>query len=683
MCVRERPLHPQELEAGVKECLAYDAATMQVMLQAVSTLTMMHLHGQAVKCFGFPSFCDQRATSRGIFQKHVAKLVTKVFDGFNATVLAYGQTGSGKTHTLSGGYVGGAEGAGEWDPGVLDLCAQKIFEMASDLTLGSADRLKIEVSGLELYNEELRDLACPGTESADIRIREVKGRNGNSTMVSGLVMEEVTTAEALSGFLRRAAEGRTTRSTKLNATSSRSHAIYTIYITQQRDANLNGIMRTPSHVKRTDIITSKLHLVDLAGSERVKRSGVTGQRLKETSSINTCLLALGNVICALSDSPHAPKHIPYRHNKLTRILQNALGGNSCTTLIACVSPAETDFEETMNTLKYAQRASKIKNTPVFNIIHKVESEMLHAPNGAMSYEALLDAFSDRLQATKENKPAAPNSARKRATDYDKTRRQNLGAQAPGARTRKALDFGERAPAAEGEAAAAAAGAAAAGAEAAPSAGEGGDGGGRGGGGSPTTPFRVTVQFAGVEDRVGIAAARSNEDYREIAKLLGTNSEIRRDHMSYLLARGARDGGALGCLMCTHGTTMISSCIFPYDEPEAVRGFGLAERTELWGLQIPSAEGGLDRLELSLGLLYAHATYALERGLKCGFCVPRPKLLAKWQEAGVPMRTVPGKLTLIYPMDAHDFTYYKSSTVAYFIVDEMFRALRALRAMDLE
>ena len=150
-----------------------------------------------------------------------------------------------------------------------------------------------------------------------------------------------------------------------------------------------------------------------------------------------------------------------------------------------------------------------------------------------------------------------------------------------------------------------------------------------------------------------------------------------------LARGARDGGALGCLMCTHGTTMISSCIFAYDEPEAVRGFGLAERTELWGLQIPSAEGGLDRLELSLGLLYAHAAYALERGLKCGFCVPRPKLLAKWQEAGVPMRTVPGKLTLIYPMDAHDFTYYKSSTVAYFVVDEMFRALRALRAMDLE
>lgn len=163
--------------------------------------------------------------------------------------------------------------------------------------------------------------------------------------------------------LQQGALARTTASTQMNAQSSRSHAIFTILIKRQR-----RITTDESGLPDDDLetLTAKFHFVDLAGSERLKRTGATGERAKEGISINSGLLSLGNVISALGDVSKKATHIPYRDSKLTRLLQDSLGGNSQTLMIACVSPSDRDFMETLNTLKYANRARNITNKIVVN-----------------------------------------------------------------------------------------------------------------------------------------------------------------------------------------------------------------------------------------------------------------------------------------------------------------------------
>lgn len=163
--------------------------------------------------------------------------------------------------------------------------------------------------------------------------------------------------------LQQGALARTTASTQMNAQSSRSHAIFTILIKRQR-----RITSEESGLPEDDLetLTAKFHFVDLAGSERLKRTGATGERAKEGISINSGLLSLGNVISALGDISKKATHIPYRDSKLTRLLQDSLGGNSQTLMIACVSPSDRDFMETLNTLKYANRARNITNKIVVN-----------------------------------------------------------------------------------------------------------------------------------------------------------------------------------------------------------------------------------------------------------------------------------------------------------------------------
>lgn len=155
-------------------------------------------------------------------------------------------------------------------------------------------------------------------------------------------------------YLQQGALARTTASTQMNAQSSRSHALFTILIRRQRviTSNESDVLET---------LTSKFHFVDLAGSERLKRTGATGDRARESISINYGLLSLGNVISALGDPTKKAIHVPYRDTKLTRLLQDCLGGNSQTLMIACISPSDCDFMETLNTLKYANRARNIRN----------------------------------------------------------------------------------------------------------------------------------------------------------------------------------------------------------------------------------------------------------------------------------------------------------------------------------
>lgn len=184
-------------------------------------------------------------------------------------------------------------------------------------------------------------------------------------------MRPVTSVEEALQCLRLGALSRTTASTQMNSQSSRSHAIFTLHIKQQRLVTVENDL-TDSKEENIDpsnefeTLTAKFHFVDLAGSERLKRTGATGERAKEGISINCGLLALGNVISALGDVSKRALHVPYRDSKLTRLLQDSLGGNSQTVMIACISPSDRDFMETLNTLKYANRARNIKNRIMIN-----------------------------------------------------------------------------------------------------------------------------------------------------------------------------------------------------------------------------------------------------------------------------------------------------------------------------
>ncbi|KAK7079815.1 Kinesin-like protein kif21b, partial [Halocaridina rubra] len=201
-----------------------------------------------------------------------------------------------------------------------------------------------------------------GVAKGGVRIHE---DSGGGIYVTGISTRNVTTTEETMQCLRAGALSRTTGSTNMNTQSSRSHAIFTLLVKQQRLSPLQD-PDNPEEVPEFETLTAKFHFVDLAGSERLKRTGATGARAREGISINCGLLALGNVISALGDVSKKASHVPYRDSKLTRLLQDSLGGNSRTLMIACVSPSDTDFMETLNTLKYANRARNIKNKVTVN-----------------------------------------------------------------------------------------------------------------------------------------------------------------------------------------------------------------------------------------------------------------------------------------------------------------------------
>ena len=218
---------------------------------------------------------------------------------------------------------------------------------------------------LEVHNEEVRDLLHPDVTTKKISVRE---RADGAIVVSGIRECEARTSSEMVRLLENGAVSRTTGGTKMNEQSSRSHAIFTVILEQRH------LTREARRRHRGAFSSAKFHLVDLAGSERNKRTGASGRRFKESININSGLLALGNVINAIADDQERRKqdlgprhlHVPYRDSKLTRLLQDSLGGNSRTCMIACISPADANLEETLNTLKYAARARNIRNKPVVN-----------------------------------------------------------------------------------------------------------------------------------------------------------------------------------------------------------------------------------------------------------------------------------------------------------------------------
>ncbi|EFJ10856.1 hypothetical protein SELMODRAFT_127100 [Selaginella moellendorffii] len=357
VAVHIRPLILQERIQGCKECVSPVPNEPQVQLGS-HVFTFDHVYGSAASP---PSH---------IFEECVAPLVDGLFHGYNATVLAYGQasTGSGKTYTMGTG--GNAEG-------IIRRVMETLFRKIEKLK-DKAD-FQLRVSFIEILKEEIHDLLDTNPSQAvkqepfvgvfgvkpcspgkpPILIRETTG--GGITL-SSVTEIDVTNLHEMSSCLEQGSAFRATGSTNMNTHSSRSHAIFTITMEQRRRPD--PLVGSPED----DYLSAKLHLVDLAGSERAKRTGTDGLRFKEGVHINKGLLALGNVISALGDDKKRKEggHVPYRDSKLTRLLQDSLGGNSRTVMIACVSPADSNAEETLNTLKYANRARNIQNKPTVN-----------------------------------------------------------------------------------------------------------------------------------------------------------------------------------------------------------------------------------------------------------------------------------------------------------------------------
>ncbi|CAK4639919.1 unnamed protein product [Aphanomyces euteiches] len=306
------------------------------------------------KKFTFDASFGPDSLQMDVYQQAARDIVDSVVDGFNGTIFAYGQTGAGKSHTMEG-YN---------DPpelrGIIPNSFKHIFDK-----IGSIEKSQFMVyaSYLEIYNEEIRDLLA-----ADPQNRlELKENMDTGVYVKDLISRQVTGVAEIDavmqhGMLNQASsltpcvgkKNRSVGATLMNQTSSRSHSMFIITV-EAASTGVDG---------KEHICVGKLNLVDLAGSERQAKTGATGDRMKEATKINLSLSALGNVISALVDGKS--QHIPYRDSKLTRLLQDSLGGNAKTVMIANCGPADYNYNETLSTLRYANRAKNIKNKPKIN-----------------------------------------------------------------------------------------------------------------------------------------------------------------------------------------------------------------------------------------------------------------------------------------------------------------------------
>ncbi|KAM0724599.1 Kinesin-like protein KIF18A [Formica fusca] len=284
--------------------------------------------------FIFDRIFSTTSTNTNVFEGSTKNLITSLLDGYNCSVFAYGATGAGKTHTM----LGNKEDLG--------ITYRTVAELFSEIEKQSKHReFHLGVSYLEIYNENVQDLLH---KSGQLHLRE-DGRCG--VVVAGLEPVAIQSAEELLLLLAEGNKNRTQHPTDANKESSRSHAVFQVYI--------KIINKLDSQVQRV-----KLSMIDLAGSERASATGCKGVRFKEGANINKSLLALGNCINNLADGI---KHIPYRDSKLTRLLKDSLGGNCHTVMIANIGPSSLTYEDTYNTLRYANRAKKIKSYAKKNV----------------------------------------------------------------------------------------------------------------------------------------------------------------------------------------------------------------------------------------------------------------------------------------------------------------------------
>ncbi|XP_067680722.1 kinesin-like protein KIF28P isoform X1 [Haliotis asinina] len=356
VAVRVRPFNQREKSAGSK-CI--------VSMNGKTTHLKNPVNGE-VKSFSFDhsywshdSFKEDEegvyerestessyADQRRVFEDLGQGVLDNAWQGYNAALFAYGQTGSGKSYSMIGYNA---------NKGIVPITCGELFKAIDD-NKDTDKQLRVSFSMLEIYNEQVRDLLAKGKQqTGGLKVRQ---NQKFGFYVEGLKKVPVKNYKQIENLMEQGTYNRTTASTNMNATSSRSHMVITIKF-EQVFPNAMGQSTTKS---------SEINLVDLAGSERANSTGATGDRLKEGSAINQSLSSLGNVISALADQAMGKKKVmvPYRDSVLTKLLQSALGGNSRTIMIAALSPADINYDETLSTLRYADRAKKIQNKAVVN-----------------------------------------------------------------------------------------------------------------------------------------------------------------------------------------------------------------------------------------------------------------------------------------------------------------------------
>ncbi|XP_072182221.1 kinesin-II 95 kDa subunit-like [Diadema setosum] len=334
--IRCRPLNDKEKGQGFERVVEMDTKR-----GVVEVRNPKGTPGEPKKSFTFDTVYDWNSKQRDLYDETFRPLVESVLQGFNGTIFAYGQTGTGKTFTMEGVRS---------NPELRGVIPNSFEHIFTHISRTQNQQYLVRASYLEIYQEEIRDLlAKDQTKRLDLKERPDTG-----VYVKDLSSFVTKSVKEIEHVMTVGNNNRSVGATNMNEQSSRSHAIFIITI-ECSELGPDG----ENHIR-----VGKLNLVDLAGSERQNKTGATGERLKEATKINLSLAALGNVISALVDGKSS--HIPYRDSKLTRLLQDSLGGNARTVMVANLGPASYNFDETITTLRYANRAKNIKNKPKIN-----------------------------------------------------------------------------------------------------------------------------------------------------------------------------------------------------------------------------------------------------------------------------------------------------------------------------
>ena len=330
--VRCRPLGNKEMEEQ-RECI------VNVDMNACFIQVYNPQNIKEIKSFTFDHTYDWRATQELIFNQTALPILESIMEGYNGTIFAYGQTGTGKTYTMEGN-------DNEKDKGIIPRSIDWIFNNIKNYP---AQQFLVRVSFVEIYNEEVRDLLSK-VKRQKLNVRE----KDKVFYVENVTVIQAENSKMTLDIMKSGRVNRATGATKMNPGSSRSHSIFSITVESS----------TTDEAGEAHYKVGKLNLVDLAGSERQSKTESTGERFVEATKINLSLTCLGSVINKLVSGKQ--QYIPYRDSKLTMLLQDSLGGNTKTVMIANVGPADYNYDETLNTLWYASRAKKIKNKPRIN-----------------------------------------------------------------------------------------------------------------------------------------------------------------------------------------------------------------------------------------------------------------------------------------------------------------------------
>ncbi|ESO98169.1 hypothetical protein LOTGIDRAFT_226662 [Lottia gigantea] len=333
--VRCRPMNDAETKAKHERVVEMDVN------KGVISVNNANHPGDPPKSFTFDSVYDWNSKQRDLYDETFHDLVESVLQGFNGTIFAYGQTGTGKTFTMQGI---------KEDPVMRGVIPNSFEQIFSHISRSQNQQYLVRASYLEIYQEDIRDLL---SKDQSKRL-ELKERPDTGVYVKDLSSFVTKSVKEIEHVMHVGNQNRSVGATNMNEHSSRSHAIFIVTVECSELGADNE-----NHIR-----VGKLNMVDLAGSERQAKTGATGERLKEATKINLSLSALGNVISALVDGKST--HIPYRDSKLTRLLQDSLGGNAKTVMVANIGPASYNCDETLTTLRYANRAKNIKNKPKIN-----------------------------------------------------------------------------------------------------------------------------------------------------------------------------------------------------------------------------------------------------------------------------------------------------------------------------